>query len=93
MTGNPANSAFQTHLVATGLLTDSTRRSPLPASSPATRAPSYLLLYTLSIVVAFAIIQEPNQHIGEWIWEKFIPEALPNGSFQAKPGPSLVGQV
>ncbi|RYP00174.1 hypothetical protein DL764_006605 [Monosporascus ibericus] len=42
-------------------------------------------------VVAFAIIQEPNQDIGEWIWKKFIPEALANGSFQAKPDPSVTG--
>ncbi|KAH7141146.1 chaperonin 10-like protein [Dactylonectria macrodidyma] len=42
-------------------------------------------------VVAFAIIQEPNQHIGEWIWEKFIPEALANGSFKAQPDPSVTG--
>ncbi|KAB2573247.1 Dehydrogenase azaJ [Lasiodiplodia theobromae] len=42
-------------------------------------------------VVAFAIVQEPNQHIGEWIWKKFIPEALASGSFQAKPDPSVTG--
>ncbi|KAH6867860.1 chaperonin 10-like protein [Thelonectria olida] len=42
-------------------------------------------------VVAFDIIKEPNQHIGEWIWKSFIPEALANGSFQAKPDPSVVG--
>ncbi|KAL6401107.1 zinc-binding oxidoreductase CipB [Ilyonectria robusta] len=36
-------------------------------------------------------ICEPNQHIGEWIWEKFLPEALANGSFQAKPDPALTG--
>ncbi|GKT66962.1 zinc-binding oxidoreductase [Colletotrichum tofieldiae] len=42
-------------------------------------------------VVAFSIIQEPNQYIGEWIWGKFIPEALENGSFQAKPDPLVTG--
>ncbi|KAH7144150.1 chaperonin 10-like protein [Dactylonectria estremocensis] len=48
-------------------------------------------LFAPVYVVAFAIIQEPNQHIGEWIWEKFVPEALTNGFFQAKPDPLVVG--
>ncbi|WYZ42208.1 hypothetical protein EsH8_V_001103 [Colletotrichum jinshuiense] len=42
-------------------------------------------------VVAFSIVNEPNQHIGEWVWGKFIPEALANGSFQAKPDPLVTG--
>ncbi|EHK22920.1 uncharacterized protein TRIVIDRAFT_28956 [Trichoderma virens Gv29-8] len=42
-------------------------------------------------VVAFSIIQEPNLHIGEWIWTSFIPESLANGSFKAKPDPSVTG--
>ncbi|UPL00286.1 hypothetical protein LCI18_011220 [Fusarium solani-melongenae] len=42
-------------------------------------------------VIAFAIVQEPNQHVGEWIWKTFIPEALENGSFKAKPDPSVSG--
>ncbi|KAL1616839.1 hypothetical protein SLS56_011271 [Neofusicoccum ribis] len=42
-------------------------------------------------VVVFAIVQEPNQHIGEWIWKKFIPEGLANGSFQAKPDSCVAG--
>ncbi|KAH6962805.1 chaperonin 10-like protein [Fusarium avenaceum] len=42
-------------------------------------------------VVAFAIIQEPNQHVGEWIWKRFIPEALESGSFQAKPDALVSG--
>ncbi|KAI8711367.1 PKS-ER domain-containing protein [Fusarium sp. LHS14.1] len=46
---------------------------------------------TYGMVVAFAIVQEPNQHVGEWIWKTFIPEALENGSFQAKPDPSVSG--
>ncbi|KAH8665395.1 chaperonin 10-like protein [Ilyonectria robusta] len=48
-------------------------------------------LFAPVYVVAFAIIQEPNQHIGEWIWEKFLPEALANDSFQAKPDPAVTG--
>ncbi|KAK6218371.1 zinc-binding oxidoreductase [Colletotrichum tabaci] len=42
-------------------------------------------------IVAFSIIQAPNQHIGEWIWGKFISEALANGSFKAKPDPLVTG--
>ncbi|KAH7255175.1 chaperonin 10-like protein [Fusarium redolens] len=58
--------------------------SVLPSSKSTERfSPSY--------VVAFAIIQEPNQHIGEWIWKRFIPEALKSGSFQAKPDPLVSG--
>ncbi|KAM5349612.1 hypothetical protein ACJ41O_006117 [Fusarium nematophilum] len=58
--------------------------SVLPSSKSTERfIPTY--------VVAFAIIQEPNQHVGEWIWKRFIPKALENGSFQAKPDPSVAG--
>ncbi|KAJ5201033.1 hypothetical protein N7449_005836 [Penicillium cf. viridicatum] len=58
--------------------------SVLPCDKPTeTFAPKYVL--------AYAIIQEPNQHIGEGIWGKFVPEALANGRLQAKPDPVLVG--
>ncbi|KAK2736514.1 zinc-binding oxidoreductase [Colletotrichum kahawae] len=43
-------------------------------------------------VIAFSIIQEPNQHVGERIWGKFISETLKNGSFQAKPDPVVTGR-
>lgn len=29
--------------------------------------------------------------IGEVVWAKYIPEALANGSFKAKPDPTVVG--
>ena len=45
----------------------------------------------LCTVVAFAIVQEPNQHIGEYIWQKFLPDALANGSFLTKPDPLPTG--
>ncbi|KAJ5880495.1 chaperonin 10-like protein [Penicillium subrubescens] len=58
--------------------------SVLPYDKPtATFAPKYVL--------AYAIIQEPNHHVGEWIWGKFVPEALANGRLQAKPDPFVVG--
>ncbi|KAF4333255.1 zinc-binding oxidoreductase [Fusarium beomiforme] len=42
-------------------------------------------------VVAFAIIQEPNQDVGEWIWKTFVPKALENGTLQPKPSPTVSG--
>ncbi|KAJ4993151.1 zinc-binding oxidoreductase [Stagonosporopsis vannaccii] len=48
-------------------------------------------LFNPVYVVAFAIIQEPNKPIGEWIWQKFLPEALANGLFQPKPDPLPTG--
>jgi NADPH:quinone reductase-like Zn-dependent oxidoreductase len=80
--------------------------SVLPYDKPAeTFAPKYgkilfigmlqssiMVTLTVSrIVLAYAIIQEPNQHVGEWIWGKFVPEALANGRLQAKPDPFVVG--
>ncbi|KAJ9419483.1 chaperonin 10-like protein [Fusarium oxysporum] len=47
--------------------------------------------YKPKYVVAFSIIQEPTKHIGEWIWSNYIPKALANGSFKAKPDASVVG--
>lgn len=53
---------------------------------------SIAVMLTVSrIVLAYAIIQEPNQHVGDWIWGKFVPEALANGRLQAKPDRSVVG--
>ncbi|OQE37869.1 hypothetical protein PENCOP_c009G01289 [Penicillium coprophilum] len=58
--------------------------SVLPYDKPTEAfAPKYVL--------AYGIIQEPNQHVGEWIWGKFVPEALKNGKLQAKPDPLVVG--
>lgn len=48
-------------------------------------------MLTRSVVVAFAIVEEPNNHNGEWVWQKFLPEALANGTFQAKPDPLPIG--
>lgn len=42
-------------------------------------------------VLAFNIVQGSHQDIVKGIWEKFIPEALANGSFQAKPDFSVAG--
>lgn len=36
-------------------------------------------------------MQEPNQHIGEEIWGKFVPQALANGKLKPLPKPSVVG--
>ncbi|CAG7953846.1 unnamed protein product [Penicillium salamii] len=58
--------------------------SVLPYDKPTeTFAPKFVL--------ASSIIQEPNQHVGEWIWGKFVPEALANGKLQAKPDALVVG--
>ncbi|CAG7951286.1 unnamed protein product [Penicillium salamii] len=57
-------------------------------------APRFLFVAILMlsrIVLAYSIIQEPNQHVGEWIWGKFVPEALANGKLQAKPDALVVG--
>ncbi|PVH90795.1 hypothetical protein DM02DRAFT_402634 [Periconia macrospinosa] len=32
-----------------------------------------------------------DKYIGEVVWAKYIPEALANGSFKAKPDPTVVG--
>ncbi|KAJ9156666.1 Zinc-binding oxidoreductase [Pleurostoma richardsiae] len=48
-------------------------------------------LFNRVYVVAFAIVQEPNKYIGEWVWSKFIPEALASGSLQTKPDPIVAG--
>ncbi|KAF9631065.1 hypothetical protein BFW01_g1927 [Lasiodiplodia theobromae] len=64
------------------------KRVPVAAVLPSNKSTEQ---FAPVYVVAFAIVQEPNQHIGEWIWKKFIPEALANGSFQAKPDPSVTG--
>ncbi|KUL83203.1 hypothetical protein ZTR_10004 [Talaromyces verruculosus] len=42
-------------------------------------------------VVAFSIIQDPNRHVGEGIWKKFVPQALKNGKLLPKPEPYSVG--
>lgn len=49
------------------------------------------MFLTPYIVVAFGIVKKPNQHIGEWIWKKFVPEALANSRLRAKPDPSVTG--
>ncbi|TEY63393.1 hypothetical protein BOTCAL_0155g00150 [Botryotinia calthae] len=38
-------------------------------------------------VTAFTIIQEPNQHIGEAFWKKFVSEGLENGKLTWIRGP------
>ncbi|KAH7154797.1 chaperonin 10-like protein [Fusarium sp. MPI-SDFR-AT-0072] len=47
--------------------------------------------YKPKYVVAFSITLEPIKHVGEWIWSNFVPKALANGSFKAKPDASVVG--
>lgn len=41
--------------------------------------------------MASSIDLEPHEHIGEYIWATFLPQALANRSFQAKPNPYVVG--
>ncbi|KAJ6079669.1 chaperonin 10-like protein [Penicillium canescens] len=58
--------------------------SVLPYDKPTERfAPKYVL--------AYSIIQDPHKSIGEWIWGKYVPQALANGSLKAKPDPFVVG--
>ncbi|KAJ5768162.1 hypothetical protein N7533_000745 [Penicillium manginii] len=58
--------------------------SVLPYDKPTERfAPKYVL--------AYSIIQDPHCDIGEWIWGKYVPEALANGTFKPKPEPVVVG--
>ncbi|GKZ33166.1 hypothetical protein AbraIFM66950_002952 [Aspergillus brasiliensis] len=58
--------------------------SVLPCDRPTERfIPQY--------VIAYSIIQEPHNDIGDWIWGRYLPRALANGAFQAKPDPYVVG--
>ncbi|GLA32383.1 hypothetical protein AnigIFM63326_011527 [Aspergillus niger] len=58
--------------------------SVLPCDRPTERfIPQY--------VIAYSIIQEPHNDIGDWIWGKYLPRALANGAFQVKPDPYVVG--
>lgn len=41
--------------------------------------------------MASSIDLEPHEYIGEYIWGTFLPQALTNGTFQAKPDPYVVG--
>ncbi|KAF3399907.1 Zinc-binding alcohol dehydrogenase domain-containing protein cipB [Penicillium rolfsii] len=42
-------------------------------------------------VLAYDIIKEPHKYIGEWIWGKFISQALINGRLKAVPDALVVG--
>ncbi|KAJ6125614.1 chaperonin 10-like protein [Penicillium samsonianum] len=42
-------------------------------------------------VIAYSIIEDPHHGIGEWVWSKYVPQALANGSLQSKPDPFVVG--
>ncbi|KAE8334260.1 hypothetical protein BDV24DRAFT_170375 [Aspergillus arachidicola] len=56
----------------------------LPYDKPTKRfAPKYVL--------AYSIIQEPHQDIGEWIWGFYTAKALAKGTFKTKPDPLVVG--
>ncbi|KAJ5127791.1 chaperonin 10-like protein [Penicillium atrosanguineum] len=66
--------------------------SVLPYDKPTERfAPKYVNEAISATVLAYSIIQEPHSAIGEWIWGKYVPLALANGSFKAKPEPLVVG--
>ncbi|KFY98085.1 hypothetical protein V500_01802 [Pseudogymnoascus sp. VKM F-4518 (FW-2643)] len=58
--------------------------SVLPYDKPTERfAPRF--------INAFAIIQEPNQHIGERVWGQFVPQALASRQLKPLPKASIVG--
>ncbi|PIG69558.1 hypothetical protein AARAC_002743 [Aspergillus arachidicola] len=58
--------------------------SVLPYDKPTEQfAPKFILAYD--------IIKEPHRFIGDWIWGTFVPQALANGTLQAKPDPLVVG--
>lgn len=42
------------------------------------------------IVITYSIIQEPHNNISDWIWRKYLPRALANSAFQAKPDPYII---
>ncbi|KAJ6134025.1 chaperonin 10-like protein [Penicillium sp. IBT 18751x] len=80
--------------------------SVLPYDKPTERfAPKYGKFYIDSLfrlhleanvaffatVTAYSIIQVPHSDIGEWIWGKYVPQALANGTLKAKPEPVVVG--
>ncbi|KAL5321972.1 hypothetical protein ACEPPN_009937 [Leptodophora sp. 'Broadleaf-Isolate-01'] len=59
--------------------------SVMPYDKPTERfAPQY--------VHAFSIIEKPNQHVGEGVWGKFVPEGLANGKLKPAPQASVVGK-
>lgn len=89
-----------------GLNTTVNVASVLPYDKPTARfAPKYGKFYGNSIlnlhpqandaifatVLAYSIIQDPHSDIGEWIWGKYVPQALANGTLKAKPEPFVVG--
>lgn len=43
------------------------------------------------LVVAYPIFEDLYQHVGKWIWGECVPQALANGTVQAKPDPLVVG--
>ncbi|RAK98076.1 zinc-binding alcohol dehydrogenase family protein [Aspergillus ibericus CBS 121593] len=56
----------------------------LPCDQPTPRCiPKY--------VRAVSIIEQPDEHIAQWIWGQFLPQALTSGQFQAKPDLYIVG--
>ncbi|EXK80122.1 hypothetical protein FOQG_15341 [Fusarium oxysporum f. sp. raphani 54005] len=45
-----------------------------------------------TISLAFELLNERGRPISEYIWKKFVPEALKEGRLQTKPDPVIVGK-
>jgi hypothetical protein len=48
--------------------------------------------YNPQFLMGFQILAPPHQHIGEYIFGEFLPEALEKGVMQAKPDAEVVGK-
>lgn len=48
--------------------------------------------FTPQFVMGFQALVPPHQHIGEYLFGDFVPDALEKGSMQAKPDAEVVGQ-